>query len=143
MLTKEELENWEKSESYYDPYYKQPSQRLQSVSSMVEDFASVAKQEASPETYKTLILEEYKEWLDELLAREVDPAKELKELSDLVYVVYGYARSKGWDLDVAIQRVHNNNIERIVQPDGSIKFRADGKVLKRDNPPKVNLKDLV
>lgn len=143
MLTGEEIENWEQSESYYDPYYRQPLNRVQRVSAMVEDFAKVTQQEASPETYKALIFEECKEWLDEILVREIDPEKELKELADIVYVVFGYARAKGWDLEVAIQRVHNNNLERIIQPDGSIKFREDGKVLKRDNAPKVNLKDLV
>ena len=68
---------------------------------------------------------------------------ELKELADLVYVCYGYANACGYDLDEAIRRVHENNVGRCVQPDGSIKRREDGKILKNEDYPKVDLGDLV
>lgn len=87
-----------------------------------------------------LIMEE----LDELLTslHEGDKENALKELSDLMYVVAGFAVTYGWNLDEAFYRVHKNNMGRMYQPDGSIKTREDGKVLKNKNYPKVNLKDL-
>ena len=116
------------------------------VPEMVEIFAETMRQEKNITLGATLIDEEYNEWRDVnfsgLLYKEGDMA-ELKELADLVYVIYGYARACGWDLDEAIRRVHRNNLDRCVQPDGSIKYRADGKVIKRDNPPKIDLSDLV
>jgi len=64
-------------------------------------------------------------------------------LADLVYVIYGFANAKGWDLDEAIRRVHVNNLGRCIQPDGTIQRRVDGKILKNKDYPKVNLEDLV
>ena len=73
------------------------------VSDMGEEFATVTEQEGSPKLYLTLIEEEYKEW-QEIASGEAEvgcdtPVHELKELADLKYVIYGYARAKGWTLD--------------------------------------------
>jgi len=57
-------------------------------------------------------------------------------------VIYGYALARGWDLDEAVTRVHENNMARMKQDDGTIKRREDGKIIKNPNTPKVNLKDL-
>lgn len=111
------------------------------VTQMVEIFATTMRQVTDPEMSAGFIKEEYQEWRQALLY-EPD-AEELKEMADLVYVLYGYARARGWDLDEAVRRVHKNNLDRCIQPDGSIQYRADGKVLKRDNPPKIDLEDLV
>lgn len=67
----------------------------------------------------------------------------LKELTDLVYMCYGYANFKGWDMDESLRRVHENNMGRMYQPDGTIKYREDGKVLKNKEYPAVDLSDLV
>jgi predicted HAD superfamily Cof-like phosphohydrolase len=67
----------------------------------------------------------------------------LKELSDLVYVVFGLANAKGWDLMEAVRRVHANNMGRCMQPDGSVKRREDGKIIKNKDYPAVDLSDLV
>lgn len=67
----------------------------------------------------------------------------LKELADLVYVTYGLAVTFGLDLDEALVRVHQNNMGRMYQPDGTIKRRDDGKILKNKDYPKVDLGDLV
>jgi len=71
------------------------------------------------------------------------PEQILKELADLVYVCFGYAVTYGWDLNEAIDRIHKNNVGRMKQPDGTIKYREDGKVLKNPHYPKVDLSDLV
>jgi NTP pyrophosphatase (non-canonical NTP hydrolase) len=108
---------------------------------MVREFSSVTGQEGKPYMYASLIQEEFDEWRSEYLRETKEP--QLKELADLVYVIYGYANSMGYDLDEALKRVHENNLGRCVQPDGSIQRREDGKVMKNKDYPKVYLGDLV
>jgi predicted HAD superfamily Cof-like phosphohydrolase len=71
-----------------------------------------------------------------------DPEYVLKELADIVYVVYGYAATFGWDLDEAVRRVHESNMSKL-GPDGKPVYRADGKVMKGPLYKKPVLKDLV
>jgi len=66
----------------------------------------------------------------------------LKELVDLLYVVYGYANYRGWDIDTAFNRVHSSNMSKLGE-DGKPIYREDGKVLKGPNYRKPNLMDLV
>jgi len=116
---------------------------------MVEDYRFAAKQDKNPAMGAKLIVEEYIEWYAEALGLQVNgkpvdqPTAELKELADLVYVTFGYANSKGWDLNEAVKRVHENNMGRMYQADGTIKYRPDGKVVKNLDHPKVTLEDLV
>jgi len=111
-----------------------------STMDMVRDFVQVTGQKPNVPMSTALINEEYTEWCDGDFG---GVEEELKELADLVYVIYGYANVRGWDLDEAIKRVHNNNIGRCIQEDGTIKRREDGKILKNESYPKVNLEDLV
>lgn len=108
---------------------------------MVKEFSRITGQEPNPELYAVLVVEEYREWQHEWISNSVEP--QLKELTDLLYVIYGYAYARGWDIDEALQRVHANNVGRCVQPDGTVKRRADGKILKNRDYPKVDLSDLV
>jgi hypothetical protein len=109
------------------------------VADMVKEFSKVLDQKPDANLYIKLIIEECKEWA----AEEPYTENDLKELSDLVYVIYGYANACGYDLDEAIRRVHANNLGRCVQPDGSILRREDGKIIKNEDYPKVDLGDLV
>lgn len=108
---------------------------------LVKEFARLAAQSPSAGLYAALIQEEFDEWRSSYLRDEKEP--QLKELADLIYVVYGYANIKGWNLDEAIYRVHVNNVGRMFQPDGTIHRRGDGKVIKNKDYPKVDLSDLV
>ena len=56
----------------------------------------------------------------------------LKELCDLLYVVYGFGAVLGFDVDAAFSLVHYSNMQKL-QPDGSVKYRLDGKILKPQN----------
>jgi len=144
MLTTDQIDSWD----YYDMISP-----TKTVPEMVREFARTMGQEKNPILSESLIDEEYEEWSYEanLQSGEVskhyseayDPAKELKELSDLVYVIYGYANARGWDLEESTRRVHENNMGRCIQPDGSIKRREDGKIEKNKAYPKVYLGDLV
>jgi len=71
--------------------------------------------------------------------QDYSPANELKELSDLVYVIYGYAQSRGWDLNEAVFRVHSNNMNRMFQDDGTLKRNDAGKIIRNPNTPSVDL----
>lgn len=53
-------------------------------------------------------------------------------LADLVYVIYGMALESGIDLDAVLAEVHSSNLSKLM-PDGSVKRREDGKVLKGPN----------
>lgn len=108
---------------------------------MVKEFSRLTGQVPDADLYATLIMEEFNEWKSEYFV--VTTESELKELADLVYVIYGYANAMGWDLEEALQRVHDNNVGRCIQPDGTVKRRDDGKILKNKDYPKVDLGDLV
>jgi len=112
---------------------------IRSPSDMVKEFASVTGQDGTPMLYDNLITEEYSEWFKE----EPYTVNDLKELADLVYVIYGYAIACGYDLDGAIARVHENNLGRCIQPDGTVQRRFDGKIIKNPQYPPVVLADLL
>lgn len=131
------------------------------ISEMVNEFAETTKQTPDPDLMRKLVTEEFVETIEAAGADEysvvllehclkgisysdpVSKSHELKELADLIYVIYGYARVQGYDLDGAVEAVHENNLGRIRQPDGSIKRREDGKILKNPDYPKVNLNDYI
>jgi len=95
---------------------------------------------------RTLIVEEFKEFLDAenqlIMGLRVNAADCLKELADLVYVCYQYAENLGWDLDEALNRVHQSNMSKLGE-DGQPIRREDGKVLKGPNYKPPTLTDLV
>lgn len=69
-------------------------------------------------------------------------ANQLKELSDLVYVCWQFAMSQGWDLDEAMNRIHQSNMSKL-GVDGKPVHRFDGKLLKGPNYLPPDLTDLV
>ena len=139
MITQDQIDEWEESESYYSGVEPETRDHM-TVSEMVKEFAKVTEQQPTPSLYVKLIGEELDEWAKEGMIRSEN---DLKELADLVYVIYGYANAMKYDLDEAVRRVHENNIGRCVQPDGTVKRRADGKIIKNKDYPKVNLGDLL
>lgn len=91
-----------------------------------------------------LIEEEFAE-VQEAWENESDEGSDplLKELADLVYVVYGYADYRGWNLDKALARIHLSNMSKLDPTTGQPIRREDGKVLKGPNYKPPYLKDLV
>jgi len=144
VITKEDIEAFDEEGMYgYWGCDYTTKARVQTLTpmGMVKEFAEKTGQKPEPYLYAALIGEEADEWRSEYL-RDTTEAQ-LKELADLVYVIYGFANAKGWDLDEAVRRVHVNNLGRCIQPDGTVQRRADGKILKNKDYPKVNLGDLV
>jgi len=101
----------------------------------------------------TLIAEECKEFLDELIAlrqtlfdgHEITPeaiGKFLKELADLQYVISHCAVAFGLPFNTAFNEVHSSNMSKLDE-NGEPLMRADGKVLKGDNYHAPNLDNLV
>ena len=101
---------------------------------------------ASRAMQKRLIVEEFKEFLEaeqQLLYGYTRNAEDcLKELADLVYVCYQYAANLDWDLDEAMNRVHQSNMSKLGE-DGKPIRREGGKVLKGPNYQPPTLTDLV
>lgn len=122
-------ESWE----YYE------DTKPQTILQMVREFATITNQTPNTMLYARLMEEEMEEWRNEAGGT----VEELKELADLTYVIYGYANAMGYDLDEAVARVHENNLGRCLQPDGTVKRREDGKILKNPDYPKVQLEDLI
>ena len=127
----DQLDFWQYWEPQANPADMTPQQ-------MVQEFIKVSGQIADPQLYNDLIREEYDEWYNAF-----KPVDEVKELADLVYVIYGYAEAMGYNLDKALFKVHDNNMGRMFQPDGTIKRRGDGKIVKNPDYPKPDLGDCV
>lgn len=121
-------------------YWSEPEMdpRLKTPTDMVQEFHTKAEQVPDPNLYSDLVVEEF----DELMG-SVGKLEELKEIADLIYVLHGYAYAMGYNLDEAIRRVHENNLGRMIQDDGTIRRREDGKIIKNPKFPKVKLDDLV
>jgi len=82
-----------------------------------------------------------KEEVEEL--DEADTAiQALDALADIVYVCFGMAIEAGWDLDKAIQRVHQSNLSKLGE-DGKPIYNDVGKVMKGPNYRRPQLGDLV
>ena len=79
--------------------------------------------------------------VDDLLRNPRAREAALKELADLVYVAFQAAAAFGWDLNIALDRVHKSNLSKLV--DGKPLRREDGKVLKGPNYKPPTLIDLV
>lgn len=126
-------------------YWQAKSEETQKTpTEMVKEYSKASGQKPDAGLYARLIGEEFDEWMDEVsFVDNASALHELKELADLLYVIYGYANARGWDVEEALRRVHENNMGRMYQPDGTIKRREDGKVEKNKSYPKVDLRDLV
>lgn len=83
-----------------------------------------------------LIGEEYSEFVEAVY--EKDKPEVLKELCDLLVVLLRFAVHYDLPLNKAFERVYENNMAKAK----GLRVREDGKVLKPEGHPKVNLTDL-
>ena len=65
-----------------------------------------------------------------------------KELSDLLYVVYGCADVLGIPMDECFAEVHRSNMSKL-DKDGKPVLREDGKILKSELYTPANLKPIL
>ena len=81
---------------------------------LVKEFNDTFCPEATTTIYKKLILEEFAEWWLEWASEDYKEEQELKELVDLMYVVYGYAHVKG--LQLYVKNSELTKIARDIKP---------------------------
>ena len=86
------------------------------------------------ESYKKLITEEYEEFL-EGYAND-DPVEELDACVDMMWVIVGYMRARGWSKELvkaAIDEVDRSNFSKFIEDENGViqcVKREDGKILK-------------
>lgn len=85
--------------------------------------------------YMKLIEEEYTELME---AKEANDDVEFCDACfDLMWVIVGYMKSRGWDCDGIWDEGAQSNLSKINPVTGKVKKREDGKVLKPEGwkPP--------
>lgn len=88
----------------------------------------------------SLIEEEVGELVSAIYVDDNAPLSHIaKELTDILYVVYGAGHAFGIDLDKCFAEVHKSNMTKF-GPDGKVLRNENGKVMKSQNyvPPDMN-----
>lgn len=120
------------------------------------NIANVPKSEVSMELYSKLITEEYNEFITAFnqnkelgfINKDLE-TEELDGIIDMVWVIIGYARARGWtnkQISDAFKEVERSNYSKfILQNDLTYKCikREDGKILKPDTFSKADLKKII
>ena len=105
--------------------------------SQVEDFLIAFDQTVDKDNdsqrvlYAKLISEEFSEFLQAYF--EKDNVEQLDAVCDLVWVLIGYAKSRGWDVEGAFDEVARSNMSKIDPITRKPIKREDGKVMKGPN----------
>lgn len=92
--------------------------------------------------YKKLIDEEYEEFQEAWEAN--DDTEKLDACFDMIWVIVGYVRSRGWDLDAAWIEGAKSNLSKIDPATGLVRRRPeDGKILKPEGWKEPDFKQFV
>ena len=85
--------------------------------------------------YKKLIDEEYHEFLEAFYTD--DTVEEIDACFDMMWVIIGYMKSRGWDCENIWDEGAKSNLSKIDPVTGLVKRREDGKILKPEGwkPP--------
>lgn len=84
--------------------------------------------EAQHDLYKRLVEEEIQEFDDGITNK--DDVETIDGIADSIWVLIGYAHSKGWDIEGAFNEVTRSNMSKIDAETGKVLKREDGKVQK-------------
>jgi predicted HAD superfamily Cof-like phosphohydrolase len=102
-----------------------------------QEIPSVPQQtvSAQAELYKKLIDEEYEEFLEAVSER--DDVEEIDACFDMMWVIVGYMKSRGWDCENIWDEGAKSNLSKIDPVSGKVIRREDGKILKPEGwkPP--------
>jgi len=90
---------------------------------------------ALAELYLKLIKEEYSEFIEAI--EDANDAEQLDACFDMMWVIIGYMKSRGWDCDSAWDEGAKSNLSKIDPLTGKVIRREDGKILKPEGwqPP--------
>ena len=94
-----------------------------------------ANRSGQSDLYMKLIQEEYTELMD---AEAVsDDAEICDACFDMMWVIVGYMKSRGWDCENIWDEGAKSNLSKIDSATGKVKKREDGKILKPEGwkPP--------
>ena len=87
------------------------------------------------ELYKKLIKEEVEEFWEAEAAS--DDVEQIDACFDMMWVIVGYMKSRGWDCENIWDEGAKSNLSKIDPVSGLVKRREDGKILKPEGwtPP--------
>ena len=87
------------------------------------------------ELYKKLIKEEVEEFWEAEAAS--DDVEQIDACFDMMWVIVGYMKSRGWDCENIWDEGAKSNLSKIDSVTGLVKRREDGKILKPEGwkPP--------
>ena len=102
-----------------------------------QETPSVPQQTVSDQAqlYKKLIKEEVEEFWEAEAAS--DDVEEIDACFDMMWVIIGYMKSRGWDCEQIWDEGAKSNLSKIDPVTGFVKRREDGKILKPEGwqPP--------
>lgn len=126
---------WEEIECYDANEVSDPSPE-----DMLKEFHSVFPAMDDDKLRLRLLREEVKELAE---AMEKDDIVEVADgIADIVYVAIGTAVVKGIPFDDIFSEVHRSNMTKR-EPDGSVRIREDGKILKGKNFERPKLRPIL
>jgi predicted HAD superfamily Cof-like phosphohydrolase len=107
------------------------------LSAVGQEVPSKPQQNVSEQAqlYKKLIKEEVEEfWEAEAVS---DTVEEIDACFDMMWVIIGYMKSRGWDCENIWDEGAKSNLSKIDPVTGLVKRREDGKILKPEGwkPP--------
>lgn len=114
--------------------FKDVDKFLHAVGQEVPPFT--VKEYAQSELYKKLIDEEYEEFLD--ACKNDDDVEKIDACFDMIWVIIGYMKSRGWDCEGIWNEGSDSNLAKIDPNTGKVIRRPeDGKILKPEGwqPP--------
>lgn len=91
--------------------------------------------------YKKLIEEEYKEWVE--ADGFSDDTERLDAIFDVMWVMIGYAHSRGWDMEAAWKEGAWSNLAKIDSETGKVIKNEAGKVQKPEGWKPPNFRQFV
>jgi len=91
--------------------------------------------------YLKLIKEEYSEFIEAIEA--ADDVEQLDACFDMMWVIVGYMKARGWDCDRAWDEGAMSNLAKIDPVTGKVIRREDGKILKPEGWKTPNFKKFV
>jgi predicted HAD superfamily Cof-like phosphohydrolase len=107
---------------------------LKAVGQETPAFAQATVSEQA-ELYKKLIIEEYSEFIEADINN--DDVEQIDACFDMMWVIVGYMKSRGWDCENIWDEGAKSNLSKIDPVTGLVKRREDGKILKPEGwkPP--------
>lgn len=116
-------------------------ERFLNAVGQVPPTAPINYETVTSELYKNLIKEEIKEFWEADEAN--DDVERLDACFDMIWVIVGYARSRGWDIDSAWAHGAGTNLAKIDPTTGLVRRREDGKILKPEGWKEPDFKQFV